>query len=177
MRYLPCVESGEGNIHARQSYWWGLPLFDAYREFGDDAFLQAGIRAAKWYARHQNTDGGMYYYVNRAGRGGSFNLCTSGCAAGIILWLEAMKHGCDFRNEIELAMKYILRAQFKEEVDDPNARGGFFEKLSEPDGSLAPGFEMRDIAATFSILAMEKSLALFDSPPSVGMSQAATVRE
>jgi len=158
MKYLPCLEKGDGHIHARQSYWWGLPLFDAYREFKDDAFLQGGIRAAEWYARHQNLDGGFYYYVSALGRANSFNLCTSACGGAMLLWLEASKYGRDFSKQIELSKNYILRAQFKPDAEDPNVRGGFFEKLREPDGSLVLGFELRDIAATFSILAFEELL-------------------
>ena len=48
------------------------------------------------------------------------------------------------------------------DVEDANVRGALFESPRAPDGSLAPGFRVRDIAAIFAIRAWDAVLDLPD---------------
>lgn len=157
-RYLPCNAKQE--IHARTSYWWGIPLLDAYREFHERKFLDAAIRAAEWYKRFQLLDGGFYYYTHYSGRGHSWNLCGSACGAAVLVWLSVMKmtREVDYSAEIDKAVAFIEHARFDDKNEDPNVRGAIFEKPNAWDNTTQPGFKIRDIGATFAILALEQVL-------------------
>lgn len=158
-----------GRVHGRKSWWWGWPLLAAYdlaRERGDaDAgrFLAGATRAAEWYLGGQNLDGGAYYTPDTAGRHNSFGLCTSVAAVSILFWADLWRRDGDARwlPAIRRAVGFLLRAQFADDVDDPHVRGAFFESPNKPDGSLAPGYQVRDIAALFGIRALD---AVLDIP-------------
>ncbi len=155
-----------GRVHGRKSWWWGWPLLAAYdlaQARGDanaERFLAGATRAAEWYLRGQNLDGGAYYTPNTAGQHNSYGLCTSVSAVSILFWADLWRRTGDPRwlPAIRRAVGYLLRAQFAPDVEDPNVRGAFFESPNKPDGSLAPGFQVRDIATIFGIRALDTVL-------------------
>ena len=154
-----------GRVHGRKSWWWGWPLLAAHdlaRERGEDGarYLAGAIRAAEWYLHGQNLDGGAYYTPDTAGRHNSYGLCTSVSAVSILFWADLWRRTGEDRwlAGIRRAVGYLLRTQFAPDVEDANVRGAFFESLNKPDGSLAPGFQVRDIAAIFGIRALDTVL-------------------
>lgn len=158
-----------GRVHGRKSWWWGWPLLAAHdlaRERGDrdpEPYLAGARRAAEWYLGGQNLDGGAYYTPNAAGRHNSFGLCTSVSAVSILFWADLWRRDGDPRwlPAIRRAVGYLLRAQFAPDVEDAEVRGAFFESPNKPDGSLAPGYQVRDIATIFGIRALD---AVLDIP-------------
>ncbi|CAA9573246.1 MAG: hypothetical protein AVDCRST_MAG18-2234 [uncultured Thermomicrobiales bacterium] len=155
-----------GRVHGRKSWWWGWPLLAAHdlaRERGGaeaDRFLAGAIRAAEWYLGGQNLDGGAYYTPDTEGRHNSYGLCTSVAAVSILFWADLWRRTGDERwlPAIRRAVGYLLRAQFAQDVEDAEVRGAFFESPNKPDGSLAPGFQVRDIATIFGIRALDTVL-------------------
>lgn len=155
-----------GRLHIRCSWWWGYPMLTAYDLTGDERFLQAGIRAARWYLDHQNLDGGFYYSPLRDGRHGSFALATSGSAVASIVWADLYERTGDkrYREAIQRSLRFLAAAQFSQRCGDPNIRGALWETLNVPDGSGSPGFRVRDIAPIFAVRAWDRLLdaGLFD---------------
>lgn len=165
---FPPWKPEQGRVHGRKSWWWGWPLLAAHdlaAERGQaDAgrYLDGAIRAAEWYLAGQNLDGGAYYTPNAAGLHNSYGLCTSVSAVSILFWADLWRRTGEDRwlVGIRRAVGYLLRTQFADDVADPNVRGAFFESPNKPDGSLAPGFQVRDIATVFGIRALDAVLDL-----------------
>lgn len=157
-----------GRVHGRKSWWWGWPLLAAHDlavEWGrGDAakYFEGAVRAAEWYLEGQNLDGGAYYTPNTVGRHNSYGLCTSVSAVSILFWADLWRRTGEERWLIGIrrAVGYLLRAQFADEVEDAEVRGAFFESPNKPDGSLAPGYQVRDIATIFGIRALDAVLDL-----------------
>lgn len=157
-----------GRVHGRKSWWWGWPLLAARdlaaaRGLPDaGAYFDGAVRAAEWYLHGQNLDGGAYYTPDAAGRHNSYGLCTSVGAVSILFWADLWRRTGEDRwlVGIRRAVGYLLRAQFAADAEDPEVRGAFFESPNKPDGSLAPGFQVRDIAAIFGIRALDAVLDL-----------------
>jgi hypothetical protein len=59
---------------------------------------------------------------------------------------------------IETSLGFLRRAQFNRNVEDRNVRGAFYEGYLPFDGTLSPGFYIRDIATIFSVRAMVEVL-------------------
>ncbi len=167
MKYPPCrpdVFEGRGRIHPRHAWWWGYPMLTAYDVLGEKKYLDAGIRAAQWYIENNNLDGGYYYNITKTGgKHLSFDFCTSAVGCAVIMWTDLYRRTGDeiYRKEIETALGFLIRAQFNQDVQDPNIRGAFFEGYLPPDGTLCPGFYFRDIATVFSTRAMLEILETF----------------
>jgi hypothetical protein len=150
-------------LHVRTSWWWGYPMLAAYNVTGDQRFLQAGLRAGQWYLDQQNLDGGFYYSPLSDGRHSSFGLATSGSAVASIIWTDLYKRTGDvrFRDATRRSLRFLFSARFDQGDVDPNVRGALWETLNVPDGGVAPGYRVRDIATTFAIRAVD---GLLDTP-------------
>jgi hypothetical protein len=79
------------------------------------------------------------------------------------MWVDLYNrtHDEKYVKEIETSLGFLLRAQFNRDVQDRNIRGAFFEGYLPPDGTLCPGFYIRDIATIFSTRAMLEVLKTF----------------
>jgi hypothetical protein len=149
-----------GRIHNRKNWWWGYPLLAAFDATGDTRYLEGAVRAGAWYLNAQNLDGGLYYTPGPDGRHNSYGLCTSVVACGVLFWADLWRRLGDERYlaGISRGVGYLLAAQFAADVPDANVRGAFFEVPHPPDGSLAPGFQVRDLATIFGIRALDAVL-------------------
>jgi hypothetical protein len=167
MKYPPCRPDefeGRGRIHPRHAWWWGYPMLAAYDIFGEQKYLDAGIRAAQWYIDNNNLDGGYYYNMTKSGgKHLSFDFCTSAVGCAVIMWTDLWNrtHENKYAKEIETSLGFLLRAQFNQDVEDPNIKGAFFEGYLPPDGTLSPGFYIRDIATIFAVRAVLQILETF----------------
>jgi hypothetical protein len=167
MLYRPCFPElfeGRGSIHARHAWWWGYPMLQAYDAFKEEKYLEAGIRAGDWYIHNSNLDGGYYYHITREGHNHlSFDFSTSAVGCAVIMWCDLWQRLGDdkYLDAIQRALGFLLRAQFRQEVPDPNLRGAFFEGYLPPDGTMEPGFYLRDIATIFPARAMLTILETF----------------
>lgn len=160
---FPPWKPSVGRVHNRKNWWWGWPLLAAYDATGEERFLQGAIRAADWYRLNQNLDGGLYYTPGPDGRHSSFGLCTSVVACAIIFWSDLWKRTQreEYLDAIGRGVGFLLAAQFRTDVEDDNVRGAFWEAPFKPDGSLNPGWQVRDLGAIFGIRALD---AVLDIP-------------
>lgn len=169
IKYKPCdpdVFDGQGSIHARHAWWWGYPMLQAYDAFQEQRYLDAAIRAGDWYINNSNLDGGYYYHTTREGHNHlSYDFSTSAVGCAVIMWCDLWQRLGDekYRIAIERALGFLLRAQFHQDVEDRNIRGAFFEGYLPPDGTMKPGFYIRDIATIFPSRAL---FMILDTIPS-----------
>ncbi len=158
--YIPC-DPFVGRFQARQAWWWGYPLLDAYREFGLKKYLRAAMRAADWYVRVQQRDGSMCYSNFTDGRMSSMlAICGSATACSALLYHELLHEfgQKQYRAPLERAVTFLLTTQHGERFPDQNARGAFFEAWGAKPGLGAHVYQVRDIATCFAIRALEKLL-------------------
>ena len=160
---FPPWKPAVGRIHNRKTWWWGWPLLAAFDLSADQRYLEGAVRAGDWYLRTQNLDGGLYYTPRPDEKHNSFGLCTSVVAVATIFWADLYRRtGAErYLDPIRRSVGYLLAAQFRDDVPDPDVRCALFESPKAPNGTLAPGFLVRDIAAIFAIRAWD---AVLDIP-------------
>lgn len=78
----------------------------------------------------------------------SFGLCTSVVAVATIFWADLYRRTRAERylDPIRRSVGYLLAAQFRDDVPDPDVRGALFESPKAPNGTLAPGFSCGGIS-------------------------------
>jgi hypothetical protein len=153
----------QGVFHPRQTYWWGLPLIETFRETGRKEFLETAVASGNFCRQAIRKDGGYFrcYYHN--GKTESFNHATSGaaCAAILFLKLHRVTGDSSWMDDAELAINFCLKVQFLNPADS-NLKGAILEKILPPDGTDRTPYYLRDLGTTFFILAAEKFLRLYD---------------
>lgn len=160
INYSPCSRT-RGVIHPRHAYWWGYPMFMAYAESGERKYLDCALRACRWYARAQRRDGGLLRGTYLDFSTDSFGHATSGIAAAMTMFLQAMQMtGSDeFREPLRKALQFCLNMQFTRPAD-PNLRGAILEKVLPPDGTDRNPYHIRDLGTIFFAQAAAALLAL-----------------
>lgn len=150
-----------GRLHIRASWWWGYPMLTAHDLTGEQRFMDAAIRAGDWFLSQQHLDGGFPYAPLVSGNHGSFALATSGSAVSIIIWATLFRRTGDerYREPIRRSLRFLTAAQLSVDADDPNVRGALWETLNVPDGTVAPGYRVRDIAPIFAVRAADTLLS------------------
>ncbi len=162
--YGPCNEY-EGTIHPRHAYWWGGPMWDAWKETGDERFRAAALRSTQWYAKALRRDGGLFRETGRDFNTTSFGHATSGSACAAILFLRAARE-CGDRSYLPLArraLEFCMSVQFLE-PEDGNLKGAILEKITPPDGSDASPYYLRDLGTLFFIQAATLFIQQATSP-------------
>jgi hypothetical protein len=159
IKYPPC-NPATGVIHPRHAYWWGLPMLEAYAETKDPRYLACGIRAGEWYLNAMRLDGGLLRDTRRDFKTASFGHETSGICCAMIQWQELWRVTGETRwvTAIQTALKFCLRAQFRE-TKDPNLRGAILEKVLPPDGTDNSPYHLRDLSTIFYVQAVARLLA------------------
>lgn len=158
----PCHE-GQGFIHPRHAYWWGAPMLDAWRESGEQRFLDMALRSADWYSKALRRDGGFFRHTGLDFNSNSFNHATSGSACAAIFFLRLSLEAGDHRflDQAVQALNYCMEAQFIH-PEDANLKGAILEKVMPPDGSDRSPFHIRDLGTTFFIQAAALAHEVFN---------------
>ncbi|MBH06202.1 MAG: hypothetical protein CMJ20_07755 [Phycisphaeraceae bacterium] len=154
--YGPCNHE-TGEIHPRQAYWWGKPMMDAYRDSGEQRWLDAACRSATWYTKAQRRDGGLFRMTDLNFNTGCFNHATSGIVCAAIFWVELFEltGQTKWLEPVRKAMDYAMSMQFVE-PKDPNLTGCILEKIIAPDGTDRSPYHIRDLGTTFFVQAAAK---------------------
>ena len=153
IRYGPCV-AASGVIHPRHAYWWGMPFLDGYEETGDGAYLDAAIRAGRWYVQAQRADGGLFRGTYRDFRTDSFGHATSGIACAAKLWTRLWKATGDdsWLAPIDKALRFCVNMQVRS-CRDANLQGVIIEKILPPNGTDDSLIHIRDLGTIFFVQA------------------------
>ena len=159
----PC-RADLGLIHPRQTYWFGMPLLETYRQTGSERFLAAAIRSGEFCREALRSDGGWIRGLHWNSETGtlntsSFGHATSGTATAAILWLRLYEHTQDAQwlALAEKALQYCMSVQFTR-AEDPNLQGAILEKVLPPDGTDRSPYYLRDLGTTFFLQAAEMYL-------------------
>ncbi len=153
VNYPPCGGI-RGSVHPRQSFWWGLPMADAYLDTGDEAYLDSLRRCGTWYLNAQRSDGGLLRntYVNF--KTSSFGHATSGTVCAAILWQSLYDLDPDesWMEATRRSLEFAMDVQFIH-TKDPNLQGAILEKVLPPQNSDASPYYLRDLGSIFFIQA------------------------
>jgi len=160
MKYPPCHEE-KCLIHPRHAYWWGFPMFMAYQDSGDEKYLDCALRACRWYVSAQRQDGGLFRGTYEDFTTESFGHATSGIAAAMSMFLEAIHitGSEEFVLPLAKALAFCAKMQFSK-VSDDNLQGAILEKVLPPDGTDRSPYYIRDLGTIFYAQAVAKILAL-----------------
>ena len=150
-----------GLSHPRQSFWWGMPMYDAYLDTGDTAYLDSLRRCGEWYLRAQRLDGGMFRNTDLQFNTPCFGLCTSGISCASLLWLRlySIDSNKKWLEATERALRFNMDVQFRTAAD-PNMKGAVLEFTQLIPGSDASPYCLRDLATIFFLQAACQYIAL-----------------
>ena len=165
---IPAVGAGAWAHPRPQVVVVGLALARCIRRHGRRGVPRRGNPGGDYYLRTANLDGGHYYTPNPEGRHNSYGVCVSVAACAGLLWHDLWRRTGDdakYLPAIRRSVGFLLAAQFADDVEDANVRGALFESLNVPDGSLAPGFRVRDIAAIFALRLWDAALDTLHCSP------------
>ena len=154
--YLPC-DAECGWIHPRHAYWWGRPMIAAWRETGEQRWLDAACRSGQWYREAQRKDGGLFRRTYLDFKTECFGHATSGIVCAAILWAELYEATQDpaWLEPIAQAMKYAMSVQFSD-VEDANVKGAILERVVAPANSDRNPYHIRDLGTIFFVQAAAK---------------------
>lgn len=158
IKYGPC-NAHTGAIHPRHAYWWGRPFIDAYRDSGEEKYLQAAIRTGEWYLRAIRHDGGLFRNTYTDFSTDSFGHATSGVACAVLLWNDLYYVTADDRwvKPIQKVLRFCQKMQFTLPRDE-NLYGCILEKILPFDGSDLNPYHIRDLGTIFYIQAVAEVL-------------------
>lgn len=156
--YAPCNWK-IGLLHPRQAFWWGRPLWMAWRETGQARYRDAFLRACRWYVQAMRRDGGILRRTYADGSSESFGHVTSATCCACMLFRDAAAEvGSDeFTSRLELGLRYAMSMQVTK-PEDPNMQGVIIEKCLPPSQTDANPWRVRDLGTTFFVTAATQLL-------------------
>ena len=152
-QYPPCyIKSGK--VHPRHSYWWGLPMYYAYLDSGDEKYYECMKRCGEWYLKGVRRDGGHFRGTYTDFSTDSFGHETSGALCASILWEHLHKLDKDpkWHEAAARSLNFAMGVQFIE-PEDKNLKGAILEKVLHPEGSDSSPYHLRDLGTIFFVQA------------------------
>lgn len=160
INYVPCSWK-KGSIHPRHAFWWGRPMWMAYKDSGNEKYRACFNRACEWYVRAMRRDGGLFRNTYSDFTTDSFGHATSGVGAACMMFHDQAVHlgNGSFNGSLVQGLRFIMNMQVRKAAD-PNMQGVIIEKVLPPDGTDACPWQIRDLGTIFFVAAA--SLALRD---------------
>lgn len=148
-----CNRRNPDLAHARYNLWHAHAMLDGYTAFGDEKYLQAAIKTARFYQQAQQLDGVIPYSIAPGGKGIARQICGSAIAMAALLWLRLLSIRWDdsLAESIKLSAEFLLFTQFSMDFQDENLRGAFFESSVVAPGCGYSLVKVRDIATIFAL--------------------------
>ena len=156
--YVPCNWK-EGYIHPRHAYWWGRPMWMAYKENQKSKYRKCFDRACTWYTKAMRHDGGIIRNTYADFNTLSFGHACSGSSCAAIMFRDAFTELGDPKY-----IPFIIRGlsfAMSMQVTQPRDRwmdGVIIEQCLPPNGKDAVPWGVRDIATTFFVSAATQVL-------------------
>lgn len=148
-----CNRRNPDLAHARYNLWHAHAMLDGYTAFGDEKYLLAARKTARFYRNAQQLDGVIPYAIAPNGKGIAQQICGSAIAMSALLWLRllSMEYDEDLAEGVRLSAEFLLYTQFSMDFFDENLRGAFFESsVVAPNGGYSL-VKVRDIATIFGL--------------------------
>lgn len=151
--YAPCKWEDQV-MHPRQAFWWGRPLWLAYKDSGKTKYLDAFNRSCQWYTKAMRHDGGMIRRTYTDFSTDSFGHATSATSCAVMMFRDAYTELGDpqYIPYITKGLSYALSMQVTE-AHDPRMKGVIIEKCLPPGGKDGVPWAVRDIGVSFFITA------------------------
>jgi hypothetical protein len=151
--YAPCNWK-EQSMHPRQAFWWGRPLWMAYKDSGKTKYRDAFNRACQWYTKAMRHDGGMIRRTYTDFSTDSFGHATSATSCAVMMFRDAYTELGDpqYIPYITKGLSYAMAMQVTE-AHDPRMKGVIIEKCLPPGGKDGVPWAVRDIGVSFFITA------------------------
>lgn len=149
-------DNKSGKVHPRFNTWYAESLLKGYELTGNNDYLDAAIKTARYLTKMQQKDGTIYYFNYLDGFFREGSVCGSAVSFAGILWLELQKLGYnEFDESIEKSLNWVLANRFPADHPDPNLAGGFIETRSKRDQEQHI-IHVRDIATAFGMRFLSK---------------------
>lgn len=160
--YGPCNPE-RGLFHPRHTYWWGLPLIEAFRRSGRRAFLETALASGEFCLKAMRADGGYIRGTYLGFNTDSFGHATSGSACAALLFLELFAETGERRwfDAATRALDFCSKVQLCQTAD-PNLKGAILEKVLPPDGTDRHPYYLRDLGTIFFVTAAARYLAVLE---------------
>ena len=133
--YVPCKWNA-GILHPRQAFWWGRPMWMAWKESGQTKYRECFERACRWYTKAMRLDGGIMRNTRVDFVAQSFSHATSATCGACMMFLDALTelHSAEFVSQLGLGLRYAISMQVTKPID-PNMKGVVIEKCYPPEQS------------------------------------------
>lgn len=148
-----CNRRNPDLAHARYNLWHAHAMLDGYTAFGEEKYLHAALKTARFYQQAQQLDGVIPYAIAPGGKGIAQQICGSAVAMAALLWLRLLSIRWDetLAQSIRLSAEFLLFTQFSMDFQDENLRGAFFESSVVAPGCGYSLVKVRDIATIFAL--------------------------
>jgi len=158
INYVPC-DWKTGAIHPRQAFWWGRPMWMAYKNSKVDKYRQCFERACDWYTKAMRHDGGMLRGTYRDFSTDSFGHATSGTGCACMMFRDSFVElgSKKYLPNLALGLKYMMSMQVTR-AQDPEMQGVIIEKVLPPNGSDAAPWHIRDLGTIFFVTSAVQTL-------------------
>lgn len=139
--------------HARYNLWHAHAMLDGFIAFGDEKYLLAARKTARFYQNAQQLDGVIPYAIAPDGKGIAQQICGSAVAMSALLWLRllSIEYDASLAESVRRSAEFLLFTQFSMEFFDKNLRGAFFESSAVAPNCGYSLVKVRDIATIFGL--------------------------
>ena len=142
----------EGAFHPRFNLWYAESLIEGYKLTGDESYINAALKTARFYTKFQMSDGTIYYKNYVSGKKNRNSICGSAVSFAGIIWLKLKElgFGDEFEKNIQLSLEWVLKNRFSNDHPDKNLTGAFLETRTRRKNDKL-WITMRDIATSFGL--------------------------
>ncbi len=152
MEFTP-NDKKKNSIHPRFNLWYAESLIDAYDLTGDEKYILAAQKTARFYQSIQQKDGTFYYknYIDGTPPNRS-SVCGSTVSFAGIIWLRLLQsgYGGEFEKNIQKSVDWVLKNRFSDDNPDKNLRGAFINtrtKIKKGEVKMVN----RDVGTSFGV--------------------------
>lgn len=140
-----------GSFHPRFNLWYAESLIEGFDLTGDRRYLEAAARTLRTYLKAMRKDGTFFYVNFLDGRYNENSVTGSATAFCGILAIRLVKNGFEeFKESIELSIKWILKNRFSADHPDPNLRSSVIDtRTRSRQGKI--WLTQRDVGTSFGL--------------------------
>lgn len=141
----------DGSFHPRFNLWYAESLIEGFDLTGDRRYLDAAAKTLRTYLKAMRKDGTFFYVNYIDGRYNENSVTGSATAFCGILAIRLVKNGYEeFKDSIELSIKWILNNRFSVDHPDINLRSSVIDtRTRSRQGKI--WLTQRDVGTSFGL--------------------------